>query len=72
MTKSRVKKTEEGMDVFVLMHLSLKLEPVNTFMLRAIEHKELPTVNMGIQVKESRIIGNIRQSPFLSHNSFSI
>lgn len=51
MTKSGVKKIEEGMDVFVLMYLLLKLEPVNIFMLREIKQKILPTVNMGIQVK---------------------
>lgn len=59
------------MDVFVLMHLSLKLEHVNTFVLRAIEHKILATLNLGIKVKESRIIGIITQSSFLSHTSFS-
>lgn len=70
--KGRVKKTAEGVDVFVLLHVSLKLEAVNTFVLRAIEQKILPTLNMGIKVKESRIIGIIRQSSFLSHTSFSI
>lgn len=59
------------MDVFVLMHLSLQLEHINTFVLRAIEQKILATLNMGIKVKESRIIGIIRQSSFLSHTSFS-